>query len=95
MSKQSFIEKCYKDDQGKVSFAQPPNLPIIVWVVSVVLQKLISNGTIYNLVSVIGFGALFTWAWLEIFQGSNYFRRILGLVVLIMAIASQLSSGTA
>jgi hypothetical protein len=33
---------------------------------------------------------LFTWAWQELFQGVNYFRRSLGLVVLLGAIASRL-----
>ncbi|HEY9908282.1 MAG TPA: hypothetical protein V6D18_11845 [Thermosynechococcaceae cyanobacterium] len=35
------------------------------------------------------FGSLFTWAWLELFQGVNYFRRSLGLIVLLGAIASK------
>lgn len=25
------------------------------------------------------FGALFTWAWQELFDGVNYFRQVLGL----------------
>jgi len=35
-----------------------------------------------------GFWLLFTWAWQE--QGVNYFRRALGLIVLLGAIASRL-----
>jgi hypothetical protein len=37
----------------------------------------------------LAFGSLFTWAWLELFQGVNYFRRALGLGVLIGVIASR------
>jgi len=35
---------------------------------------------------------LFTWAWQELFEGVNYFRRALGLVVLIGCIASRFSN---
>lgn len=89
MSKQTFVEKCYKNDQGKITIAEPPNLPILVWLVSVVLQKIISNGTVHDIFVVIGFGAIFTWAWLEVFQGTNYFRRLLGVVVIVAAVYSR------
>jgi hypothetical protein len=35
-------------------------------------------------------GSLFTWAWMELFQGVNYFRRGLGLAVFISIIASKI-----
>jgi hypothetical protein len=33
--------------------------------------------------AAVAYGSLFTWAWLELFQGVNYFRRSLGLLVLV------------
>jgi hypothetical protein len=39
---------------------------------------------------VLAFGSLFTWAWEELFQGVNYFRRALGLLVLVSLIASKI-----
>lgn len=68
--------------------AQVPNLPIIVWATMRVLSWLLS-GTAKHIVQMIAFGALFTWAWLELFQGINYFRRTLGLVVLAIVILSS------
>jgi hypothetical protein len=32
------------------------------------------------------FGLLFTWAWLELVSGKSYFRRLLGLVVLVLIV---------
>lgn len=32
---------------------------------------------------LIAMGTLFTWAWFELFQGVNYFRRTLGFIVLV------------
>jgi hypothetical protein len=37
--------------------------------------------------SLLANGSLFTWAWMELFQGVNYFRRGLGLAVFIGMIA--------
>ena len=90
MTKQTFIEKCYKNDKGKVTLAEIPNLPVIVWLVCVIIQKVVSTGTLHDLAGVIGFGAVFTFAWMELFDGSNYFRRLLGLIVLVVTISSRI-----
>ena len=73
----------FKDKDGKVVLAQKPNLPIIVWFFSFILAKLAIYPLVTELVQYISFGALFTWAWLEIFSGDNLFRRILGTVVMV------------
>lgn len=39
----------------------------------------------------IGSAFLFTWAFLEITQGVNYFRRALGIIVMTALILSYLS----
>lgn len=49
------------------------------------------NSNLQILVNVLAFGTIFTWAWLELFRGVNYFRRSLGLIVLMVILASQLS----
>lgn len=81
----TFFDKAFKDPQGTLALAEAPNLPIITWFAAVVLAWF-ASGTFETLVSVIGKGALFTWAWLELFQGVNYFRRTLGAVVLIYVV---------
>ncbi len=70
--------------------AQAPNLPLMTWVATTVLKLFVTSGSIYTVLDAIAFGSIFTWAWLELFEGVNYFRRTLGLIALIAAIALRL-----
>lgn len=83
------LDKIFKDKNGRVILGQKPNLPLVVWFASLILQK-VSSDNLQSLYELISFGAIFTWAWLEIFQGVNYFRRILGLVVMFITLYSRI-----
>jgi hypothetical protein len=87
----SLFDKTFKDNEGNVVLAQAPNLPLLVWLAATLLKLVITSGSIYIGLDAIAFGTLFTWAWQELFQGVNYFRRALGLVVLMVVIASKIS----
>lgn len=87
----TLFDKTFRDSEGNIVIAQPPNLPILVGITATVLNLIIKNGNIHTGLDAIAFGSLFTWAWLELFEGVNYFRRALGLIVLIGLIASRLS----
>lgn len=80
--RRSFFDKTFKDHEGNWGLAAAPNLPIIIWFVAMIVSFFVT-GTAHTVVSTLQRGALFTWAWLELFQGVNYFRRALGLLVLI------------
>ena len=69
---------------------QTPNLPLITWIVATLAGKLVAHGKLHELLLLIAFGAIFTWAWLEIFSGINNFRRALGVIVLVASIYSKL-----
>ncbi len=86
----TLFDKTFRDDQGNIAIAQKPNLPILVWLGATLVKFLPINGNLYAGVDALAFGAMFTWAWLELFQGVNYFRRSLGLIVLLGAIGSRL-----
>ncbi|WP_319422570.1 hypothetical protein [Pleurocapsa sp. FMAR1] len=79
----TWFDKIFRDSNGNIVIAQPPNLPIIVWGVASLLKLILTSGLISVGLDLIAFGSLFTWAWLELFQGVNYFRRMLGFVVLV------------
>ena len=79
----TLFDKFFRDSDGNIVIAQPPNPPIIVWGVASLLKLIFTNGLVNLGLDLIAFGSLFTWAWLELFQGVNYFRRMLGLIVLI------------
>jgi hypothetical protein len=69
---------------------QKPNLPLVVAVIAGVLSHILPYGKLNFAAALIYFGALFTWAWLEIFDGANNFRRALGMVVMIFIIVNRL-----
>ena len=88
--KNTLFDKVFRDSEGKIILAQMPNTPIIVWIVASLLKIVFTTGKINLGLDIIAFGSLFTWAWEELFQGVNYFRRILGFLVLVGLIASKL-----
>jgi hypothetical protein len=84
------FKRIFHDSEGNIVLAQPPNLPLIVWGVSSLLQLIFTTGKVNTGLNLLTFGALFTWAWLELFAGVNYFRKALGFLVLIVAIAARI-----
>ncbi|MBE9205796.1 hypothetical protein IQ244_04570 [Nostoc sp. LEGE 06077] len=86
----TLVDKTFRDSSGNIVIAQPPNPPLILWVVASLLTLIVPSGTINTVLHILANGALFTWAWLELFQGVNYFRRALGLAVLIGLIIFQI-----
>lgn len=88
--KNTVFDQIFRDSEGKVVLAQMPNLPLIVWIVASILQLIFTMGKLNIGLEVLSFGAIFTWAWEELFQGVNYFRRALGLFVLIGLIAAKI-----
>lgn len=92
MMQNTLVDKTFRDSDGKIVLAQMPNLPLIVWIVTSLLALIFTNGKINTVLEVLANGSLFTWAWLELFQGVNYFRRALGLAVLIGLIVLKINS---
>lgn len=82
-------ERWFHDARGQLAIVQAPNPPIIVAIAARVLGWLVHGGRPEVLFDAIGFGALFTWAWLELFQGDAYVRRILGAVVLVAIVVGK------
>ena len=87
----TLFDRTFRDSEGNIVIAQMPNLPILVGLAATFLQLVVPTGQIQTGLDLIGFGALFTWAWQELFEGVNYFRRALGLIVLVGIIALRLN----
>ena len=85
----TLFDRTFRDSEGNIVIAQPPNLPLITGITATLLQLIIKSGNIHTGLDAIAFGSLFTWAWQELFDGVNYFRRALGLVALIALVASR------
>ncbi len=86
----TLFNRTFRDSDGNIVLAQMPNLPILVWLAATLLNLIPTTSNIHIGLDALAFGSLFTWAWLELFQGVNYFRRALGFIVLLGAIASRL-----
>lgn len=85
------LDRIFRDGEGQLVIAQAPNLPLIVGLVATLLQATLPSGSGQATLDLIAFGAWFTWAWQELFEGVNYFRRSLGLIVLLGLLAVRLS----
>ncbi|MCA9373995.1 MAG: hypothetical protein R3B71_01150 [Candidatus Gracilibacteria bacterium] len=79
----------FKDENGKVVIAQWPNAPLIAWFGTMVATWLPLPETLIVFLDLISFGALFTWAWMEIFSGVNLWRRFLGTAVMVSVLLSK------
>ncbi|HWB38974.1 MAG TPA: hypothetical protein VG604_01915 [Candidatus Saccharimonadales bacterium] len=85
-------DKFWRDDRGHVVIYQTPNAWLIAWAV-LDFASLFFNGVLSSVLWYLGSASIIIWALFEIFQGVNYFRRTLGAVVLLLAIASIFSLG--
>lgn len=86
----TLLDRIFRDESGKIILAQFPNPPLITWLAGTLLKLFFTTGSINSGLEILTFGALFTWAWEELFQGVNYFRRILGLLVLLTLFMSKI-----
>ncbi|HEY4964679.1 MAG TPA: hypothetical protein VIH90_08385 [Candidatus Saccharimonadales bacterium] len=78
----------FKDKEGHIVIIQSPNLALSCWILIELITHLLHQGHIKNSLQDIGTAFLFTWAFLEITKGSNYFRRFLGFAVFVTIIVS-------
>ena len=86
MIKQSFTDRLIKDDQGKTTIFQAPNLPITIWGVLRLVNLLHFSATVHHDLQLSSTLVLLYWALLELMSGVNYLRKALGLVVAFMCI---------
>ncbi len=87
----TLFDKTFRDSSGEIVIAQPPNPPLILWVAASLLKLGFKSGPVSVGLDYLAFGALFTWAWQELFEGVNYFRRALGFIVLVVLLGSKIS----
>lgn len=90
-SQQNLWDKTWKDNKGRVAIWQTPNIWLIGWAVLTTISIIIT-GRMADIFAIAGSAALIIWSLLEIFRGTNYFRRALGAFVLLFAITVVLKS---
>ena len=91
MSKrQTLIDMLWKDNHGRQAVVAWPNFPLVSWFVFMLASKLVNTGKLHLVFEYLAYGFLFTWGWLEIRSGKSYFRRALGMIVLIFIIYGKI-----
>lgn len=86
------FDKFFRDDQNRIVIWQWPNLPLISWFVFMLAAAAVDTDYLNDGFIFLSSASLFTWAYLEIKQGSSYFRRTLGFIVLIIIAIANFSS---
>ena len=83
----------FTDGHGHVVLVQWPNSPLIGGVVFKSLSLVLADGSLRSGCGQIGTALFFTWAYLEATEGVNYFRKCVGLIVVITIAANFLKNG--
>lgn len=87
--KRSFSDKFWHDKNGKFVVWQKPNLFLWIWIVATVMSIIMNTNAVERFMVFIGGIAIIIWSIMEIYSGVNYFRRLLGVCVLMLIIASR------
>ena len=85
---ETLFDRLFRDGTGEIVIGQPPNLPILIWVSATLLKLVFKTGQVKIGLDLLAFSSLLYWSFLEITQGVNFFRRDLGVVVLLAIIIS-------
>ncbi len=88
MDKTESSKSFFKDKHGHIVIVSWPNIPLIGWIVFQVLAMIVTKGRIHTGSEALSMAFLYTWAYMEIMSGVNYFRRLLGLIVLVAILIS-------
>ena len=82
------LRKTFKDKEGHIVIAQGPNLPLFGWILLELVSLTLRKGHAKTAFQSLATAFLLTWAYLEITNGVNYFRRLFGIVVIVIIILS-------
>ncbi|WP_373539308.1 hypothetical protein [Chamaesiphon sp.] len=84
----NLVDRLFRDNTGEIVIAQAPNIPILLWISATLLKLVFKTGKVKIALDLLAFGSILYWSFLEITQGATYFRRDLGVIVLIAIVTS-------
>ena len=90
------IDWLFRDRRtGKILIAHVPNLPILLWMGTVIARQIVDSGSdAYRLLEWAGSLTLGWWAIDELVRGVNPWRRLLGLGglgIVVVGVATRLA----
>ncbi len=80
------VKEFCSDKSGRLVLAQKPNLPILGWAVFKLASMPVSNQPVKTGLETIATFFIFTWAYLELFDGDSNFRRLLGGLIIALLV---------
>lgn len=83
-------DRFWRDKHGRIVIWQAPNPPLYGWLVFMLLGRIIKTGPVHNGASFVSAVFLLIWAYLELTDGVNYFRRAVGAVVIVSVVISKI-----
>ncbi len=83
-------QKFWEDRSGNFVVWQKPNVWLWTWFITMVAGWILPLGFVQKATGWISLIALIIWAVFEVKNGVNYFRRSLGLLVLLLLIVVRL-----
>lgn len=89
----SLWDRFWRDKDGHIVIGQFPNVWLIVWLIFELISLLVASHRVEIITWWIATAALGVWSLLEIFQGVNYLRRLLGLLIAVLTILSVFGVG--
>ena len=70
---------------ARFPLVQAPNAPLAVALAAWLVAAL-TDGAVHDYARATFYAALAAWAWVELADGANWFRRVLGAVVLVYVV---------
>ena len=86
----NLFDRFFRDNTGEIVVAQAPNIPLLVWIAATLLKLVFKTGQVKIALDIVALGSLLYWSFLEITEGATYFRRDLGVIVLIALMVSAI-----
>lgn len=86
----SLFDTVFRNESGEIVIAQPPNISLSIWIGSSLLELVFAEGPIHEVLEIVAFTAIVVWSLQELLDGVNYFRRGLGLLVLVSVLTSKI-----
>jgi hypothetical protein len=81
----------FRNSAGKIVTIQRPNGPLMVWIILEAISVAVHRQPLKKDIGLVSMASLAVFAYLEITDGVNYFRRLLGLAVMIAVVVGFFS----
>lgn len=84
-----FVDYWFRTRKGKIVIGQKPNAPIIAYSCAKTAERVLPRGKLRDGAGLAADVSLTYWALLELFDGVNRFRKLMGFATLFGMVSSK------